>query len=148
MRSYTVHTDAARPEDGAGLVLVREGFSWRALIFGWIWLVYRGLWMPLFGYVAVVVLTALVLQRLGLSEAGAGLACIGCQVILAFEGNDLRRWSLNQRGYQLVGTILAESEDAAERDYLRAATKAEPEPQTSMSETPERPTASVSSVGE
>jgi Protein of unknown function (DUF2628) len=103
VRTYTVHDKPGRPP-----VLVREGFSWGALVLGPVWLAARGAWIPaalaLLGFMAIAVLTR------GAAEAAlwAGLA-----VLLGVAGHDLRRWALRLHGYALVHVVAARDRDAA-----------------------------------
>jgi hypothetical protein len=102
VKIYTVLLKA-----GAEPVVLREGFSWGALILGPVWLAAHRAWtaaaISLAGYVLAAVAAP---QPLGVILA-AGLA-----MILGLTGNDLRCWALEQRGYLLVHVLAA-----ANRDY-------------------------------
>ena len=104
MRIYTVHLSLwGRPP-----VLLREGFSWGALIFGPLWLAAHRAWIP-----AALALCLYVLI--------AALPLPGIQWILALAlawalglwGHDLARWSLARRGYSLAHVVAARDADAA-----------------------------------
>ena len=103
MRLYTALLKAdAEP------VLVREGFSWGALILGPVWLAAHRAWIA-----AAISLAAFVLiAALAAQPAGAILAA-GLAVILGFIGHDLRRWALESRGYLLVHVLAAGNHDDA-----------------------------------
>jgi Zn-dependent protease with chaperone function len=57
MRTYTVHHRLTDARDLAreveGLVFVKEGFCWPGLFFPAFWLLFRGLWLVLIGYLVV-----------------------------------------------------------------------------------------------
>jgi hypothetical protein len=90
---------------GAAPVLVREGFSWGALIFGPQWLAAHRAWiaavLTLIVWVLIIVLT-----RDGVSAALLTTVI----VLLGLSGHDLRRWSLEHRGYLLAQVVVARNE--------------------------------------
>ncbi len=102
MRIYTVHLD-----DDAAPVLVREGFSWGALIFGPLWLAAHGAWLPAALSLLPVVASGFLPGALG---AAAGLLLA---IAFGLFGHDLRRWALGLRGRPAVHVIAAPSEEAA-----------------------------------
>jgi hypothetical protein len=95
----------AHIRSGAAPVLVREGFSWGALLFGPLWLATHRAWiaaaLTLAAFVLIVVLT-----RDGVSAA----LLTTLVVLLGLLGNDLRRWSLDHRGFLLAQVVVARSE--------------------------------------
>ena len=109
MTSWSVHV-----RDGRPVTLVAERFSPGAMLFGPVWLLAGGAWIPavLLGcaWVAAVVLTpAAVLPAVGFGLAWfAGLA-----------GPDMRRWALARRGFRLDHVVVAASEEAALARLLR-----------------------------
>ncbi|WP_428485205.1 DUF2628 domain-containing protein [Rhodopila sp.] len=103
MRLYGAHLKAdAEP------VLVREGFSWGAFLFGPIWLAAHRAWIAAaISLAGFVVIAALATQPLGLI-LGFGLA-----VGLGLIGHDLRVWSLEHKGYLLVHVVAARGAEEA-----------------------------------
>jgi hypothetical protein len=101
----------AHLRQGTAPVLVREGFSWGALLFGPLWLAAHRAWIPA---VLVAVATVLILF---LSGDGLMLALLAALILLlGLSGQDLRRWSLDHRGYLLAQVVTARGElDALER---------------------------------
>ena len=103
MRVYTAHLRAAAPP-----VLVREGFSWGALIFGPVWLLAHRAWLPgvlaLSGFVLIAALPGL---------PDRWLFALVLAWALGLWGNDLRRWSLARGGYLLAHVVAAEDQDTA-----------------------------------
>lgn len=110
MHIYTTHL---RP--GSPAVLVREGFSWPAALFGWLWLACHRAWIPAALNFAVAVLAARLAQALGTAWPVLGLLLL--QGALA---RDLRRWSLAQQGFT-PGPIVAA--DDADRAFARLVTE-------------------------
>jgi Protein of unknown function (DUF2628) len=90
---------------GAAPVLVREGFSWGALLFGPLWLAVHRAWIA-----AVLALAAIVLIVVLAKEGTAAALLTALMVLLGFSGHDLRRWSLDYRGYLLAQVVVARDE--------------------------------------
>jgi hypothetical protein len=97
---WTAHIRA-----GATPVLVREGFSWGALLFGPIWLAAHRAW------IAAVLSAVLIVLILMLTTGGfAVLLLCALMLLLGLSGHDLRRWSLDHRGYLLAQVVAARTE--------------------------------------
>ncbi len=91
----------------AAPVLVPEGFSWGALVFGPIWLLAHRAWIA-----GVLVLCAWVLAAF-LPGALRPVLMAGLAWAAGVFGNDWRRWSLERRGFNLVHIIAARGAEAA-----------------------------------
>lgn len=109
MRFYTVHL-----RTGGAPVLVEERFSWGAALFGPVWLAAHDAWIPagisLLPFVAV-----------GALAPGRGwVLWLATAWLLGLFGQDLRRWSLEQRGYALVHVLAARDAEAAYARLLAA----------------------------
>jgi Protein of unknown function (DUF2628) len=101
----------AHVRQGTAPVLVREGFSWGALLFGPLWLAVHRAWIP-----AVLTAVATVLILFLATDALSALLLTALVLSLGLSGQDLRRWSLDHRGYLLAQVVAARSEvDALER---------------------------------
>jgi Protein of unknown function (DUF2628) len=100
VRFYTAHI-----RSGAPPVLVRDGFSWGALFFGPLWLAVHRVWvaaaLSLAAFVLIIVLTA---------GGAAAALLIALIALLGLSGHDLRRWSLDHRGYLLSQVVVAQDE--------------------------------------
>jgi hypothetical protein len=90
---------------GAAPVLVREGFSWGALLFGPLWLAAHRAWIA-----AVLTLAATVLIVALARDDLATALLIALILLLGLSGNDLRRWSLDHHGYLLSHVVAAHNE--------------------------------------
>ena len=100
MRFWTAHTRA-----GAAPVLVREGFSWGAFLFGPFWLAAHRAWIA-----TALALAASVLIVTLTRDGVAATLLTALILLLGFSGNDLRRWSLDHRGYLLSQVVVARTE--------------------------------------
>lgn len=118
MRTYDVFLRPGRPAEDPDLILVREGFSWLALFFPVIWLIWHRVWRGLIAYLAVGALVGVVV---GLADAGGaveGLAAAGFAVLTGLEAQDWRRAALLRQGYREVGVVRAPDEDSALARFL------------------------------
>jgi hypothetical protein len=100
VRFWTAHI-----RSGVAPILVREGFSWGALFFGPIWLVLHRAWLA-----AVLALVATILIVALAPDGAAAALLIALIVLIGLSGNDLRRWSLDHRGYLLAQVVVARDE--------------------------------------
>lgn len=107
MRVYTAHLRRGRMP-----LLVREGFSFGAFLFGPLWLFAHRAWIA--GLLAGAVLFAL--PALGSLLGGApatALLIAAYALMLGFSGRDLLRRVLSHRGYMETYVVAARSQDAA-----------------------------------
>jgi hypothetical protein len=113
----TIYTVLSPPAGSAGpdpdrFVFVKEGFCWPALAITAIWLLWRRMWLV---FVLYLVAAAAVLSLAGnmvLPVAWLTLLLFG--FLVALEANNLRRWTLERRGYRFVGVASGDSRSDAE----------------------------------
>lgn len=103
MKVWTAHTRPGRPP-----VLLREGFSVWAALFGPLWLLAWRAWVPAAMVFAVAAL-------IGLASSGSIRLVLIWAVawLLGLCGRDLVRWSLELRGYTLAHVVAARDADSA-----------------------------------
>jgi hypothetical protein len=124
MQTYTVHeppnASAERVDRAERLVFIKEGVSWGAALFGPLWLLAHRLWWPLLGYlVAYAAIEALRLAAL-VDRRWIGLILIALNLLLAFEGDSLRRWGLARRGWRMLGASNGRNRAECERRFFEA----------------------------
>jgi hypothetical protein len=109
MLACTVHEPPDTPSDridrAEGLVFVKDGFSWMAALFTPIWLIVYRLWWPLLGYVVA-------------SVSLGSLATLAVHLLIGFEADTLRRWSLGRRGWRTLGTVTGRTAEECERRFF------------------------------
>jgi len=116
MRIYTVHY---RPEAGGGdVVLVKEGFSWPALVFGPLWALWHGLWVVALCLLALIVLAGAIGAVVGLDGVTEAAVSMGLAIAVGCTANDLRRWTLDRRGFSEEAVVMGGGEDEALRRFL------------------------------
>lgn len=114
MRSWTVHLSpgtarASVPVIGATAppVLIREGFSLWAFLFGPLWLFANRCWLA-----GLAVMLALVALAFVPAPYGFALS-LTLELLLGFHGQDLRRWTLTRRGWTLAHVVLGQDAEGA-----------------------------------
>jgi hypothetical protein len=120
LRVYTVHERAAAPGADPDVVLVREGFSWAAAIFGVLWLLAHRLWLASAILIAVTLLLFGLAELLDVSEAAEAVIALGLAVLTGYLGPEAWRWRLARTGYGLLGVVAARNRDAAEHRLFSA----------------------------
>jgi hypothetical protein len=121
MSVYTVH----EPQTGAGesvnpdrYVFVRDGFHVWAFLLGPLWMVWRGLWLVLLGY--LVMLAALGVGLYAARVPDGAVAAIGFLIalLIGFEASTLRRWTLRRNGFSEVAAVVGDDVESAERRFF------------------------------
>jgi len=124
MRTYTVHHRLSGAgdlkRDVEDLVFVKDGFCWPGVLFPAFWLLFRGMWLVLLAYVLVTAVVIVGAGAAGLPEEAAALLGAAVNLLMGFEGNDLRRWTLDRRGLRMVGLVTGRRLADAERRFLES----------------------------
>ncbi|ADZ68448.1 DUF2628 domain-containing protein [Polymorphum gilvum] len=114
------------PEVGTGeataraadrLLFLREGFSWGALAFSGLWLLWHRMWLALLAYLAATVALEAAARFIG--GPGPGVAAFLLAVLIGLEANALRRWSLERKGWRLAGVASGSDIEEAESRFFR-----------------------------
>jgi Protein of unknown function (DUF2628) len=122
MTTYTVHESpdpaADRIDRAESLVFIKDGFSWLAALFAPLWLIVHRLWWPLLGYVLISGAFQLLTHFAGFDQRWMGLAGLALSLLVGFEADTLRRWSLERRGWHTVGTVTGRNASECERRFF------------------------------
>jgi hypothetical protein len=108
VKYWTVHLKPQNPALPNAPVLVREGFSFAAFLFGPIWLLAHRAWIP-----AVLLIAVNVVVGSLAPEAAEPLLFLGIMLFVGVTGNDMRRFSLERAGYLLMHVVAARDVDGA-----------------------------------
>ena len=131
MAIFTVYV----PDEAPDLVtradrtaFIREGFNIWAFLFGVLFLLRHRLWIAAAVWIAAVlalVATVVVFHP-------PVLPCVALAVLmrlfLGVEGNDLRRWGLERRGFRVVDLVSGAERDDAELIFFSRQPPKQPEP--------------------
>jgi hypothetical protein len=103
MKIYTSHT---KPGDDP--VLVREGFSWAAFLFGPLYLAAHRAWVP-----AALNLAAIILLQAICTAISSPAPMLGLAILQGLFARDLWRWGLARRGFAPGPVVAATNQDQA-----------------------------------
>lgn len=118
MSVYTVHVrdTGLKPT----LALVKDGFSWPAAIFGFLWALVIGAWDVALMLIVLQIGIGTALPFVVADPTAQGVVQIGLAIVIGLIANELRRWSLTRRGLHEDAVVSAHDKEEAERRYLDA----------------------------
>jgi hypothetical protein len=122
MLTFTVHESHNPPSDridrAEGLIFVRDGFSWGGALLAPLWMLAHRLWLPLLGYVIAGVLIELVRESDIVASGWVTIAAVALNLLVGFEADTLRRWSLARRGWVTLGSVSGRNREDCERRFF------------------------------
>ena len=118
MRLYTVHILPGDPDPGESIVLVEEGFCWPAFLLSPLWALWHRLWLAAVILVCAGAMVPAAAYVFGPDPISHGAASLGVAVLIGYFANDLRRWTLERRGYRLDKVVSGAGPDEALGRYL------------------------------
>ena len=117
MRSYTVQ----RPPYPGSAVVLPDGFSFCAFLFGPLWFLFHGLWLSAVLLVLVHMALAAGFQHFGAAEVYSGIASLAVSVLVGFNARDWWRLMLTRKGYRFEPVVLGRSLEQAELTLMKRA---------------------------
>jgi Protein of unknown function (DUF2628) len=117
MRVYTVHMRRPALDPEEDFRLVKEGFSWPAFFFSFLWALWSRLWLVAAGLFAIEAVGSAGLSHLDGNFWAEAALSLGFAVMVGMFGNDLKRWTLFRRGYLEVAVVTGSTVDDAERRF-------------------------------
>lgn len=115
LKIYTVHTSGWSADGDA--ILIREGFSVAAFLFGPFWALWHGMWRTA---IALLLLAGAVSGgaiAAGFTDGAELVMSLGVQVATGLWGNDWRRYVLARWDILERGTVAARRLGDAEQRY-------------------------------
>jgi hypothetical protein len=122
MAVFTVHMPAASAGETPQqerIVLLRDGLSVPAFVFGPFWLAWNRAWIPAVLWGAALVALRYVEPLLGLSREGVFFIGLASSLLLGFEGSQIVAWALAREGLGERAVVLADDLDEAEESFFR-----------------------------
>jgi len=123
MAVYTVHEPPRRSDDALAhterFTFVRDGFSWPAFLFAPLWMLRYRLWLALIIYLLVVFALGVAAGALGDGDWLIGISLL-VSLLVGFEASTLRRYGLARRGWKVLGVVVGDDLEAAERRFFDA----------------------------
>jgi hypothetical protein len=115
MKLYTAHRPPHAPRDQA--YFIKDGFSWLAFLFPFVWLLVKRLWLAFAFYLLAVAAIAAGAGAVGLTGAPVFALLLGLHLLIGFEANNLHRRALLRRGFTAEGPLLGDDMEQAEIRY-------------------------------
>ena len=124
MKTYTLHlpSDAQAGDRDAfeRAVLVKDGFSWGAFFFTFLWFFVHRLWLAGLAVMVALFAVGFLLRGLELTATSATIAQILIHTLIGLEANSLRRWTLERRGQPTLDVVTGhDSDEAAAKAFDR-----------------------------
>ncbi len=110
MRSYTVQ----RPPYLGSAILLPEGFSFWAFLFGPLWFLFNGLWMSAMLLALLHMALTGAFQHFGVPEVFSGIAAFAVSILVGFNARDWWRLMLDRQGFTFLGVVQSNSLERAE----------------------------------
>src|SRR5262245_21319943 len=100
------------------LAFIGDRFSFLAAVLGPVWMLVHRVWLGalLYAVAAVAILSGVLAAGLGPGWLVLLLAALN--VIVGFEASSLRRWALERRGWQTLGTVCGRNLEYCERQFF------------------------------
>ena len=119
MRIYSVHIRRHELDPDYEFTLIKEGFSWPALLFNIFWALWHRLWLVAVALFVIPLVLAIASNIIGLAPAGKAVLGLGWLVIVGMTGNDVRRYFLACNGFVDRGVADGKTMDDALCNHLQ-----------------------------
>jgi hypothetical protein len=140
MVTYTLHVpEGTRPGDPDGVEnaeLIKDGFSWGAFIFTFLWFFANRLWIAGLGVLLALIAFALLLDVLDVQPLAATVAQLLLGILIGLEANSLKRWTYARRGRPAVAVVSAEDYERAEEKAIAQWLGGSPAPRPASASAP------------
>lgn len=121
MPTFTVHEPPSRKGESIiapeRFVFIRDGFHFWAFVLGPVWLFVRRLWLALLIYAVFLTALELGLKIAGASSSVQSFTALVLAIAVGLEAATIWRWTLSRRGWKMLGFVVAEDVEIAERRF-------------------------------
>jgi len=118
MRIYTIHLRRHGLDPEKDVVVLKDGFSWPAFLFGAPWALWHRMWWAALALIVGAAVTS-GLGTLVFSDPLSPTVLASALALLAgLLGHDLRVWTLERQGFVLSAVVSADGSDHALQRYL------------------------------
>jgi hypothetical protein len=107
-----------RIDRGVELEFVKDGFSWLTALFPLLGFLANRLWLIAGGYLVAVSLLIWALTALKIDQQWIGIIFLMLNIFLGLEISTLKRWMLEQKGWQTLGVVNGRSIADCERRFF------------------------------
>ena len=121
MPTFTVHEPPPRKDESVSaperFVFVRDGFHFWAFLLAPLWFLVHRLWFILFCYLVVTSGLAVGLKLMGAPPSVETIVMLLIAFLMGFEAPSLWRWNLTRRKWKMLGFVVGEDAEMAERRF-------------------------------
>ena len=122
MNVFTVHEPPNPPADrierAEKLEFVRDGFTLLAAVIPPLWMALNRLWIALLVYLLAVAAVGFALSAAGVNQPMISLIVFAAHIVIGFEADNIKRWTLERRGWDEVGTVAGRNREECERRFF------------------------------
>jgi hypothetical protein len=121
MRFYTIHLPRrpwAPDKTLAEARAVKDGFSWPAFFFSFVWALWHRLWFAAIVIIVIEFILGTIVDAFGIDIVTDSALSLGFAMIVGWIANDLRRGRLARQGLAEAGVVIAGSQEDAVRRYF------------------------------
>lgn len=145
---YAKQPDADKPQNLAetDVVFIKDRFSIFACLLTPIWCIWHRLWLELLAFIGVAFIMGFVAFFVG--ESAAGWIGFGIAILIGLEASSIRGYSLQRKGYQFKGDIVAFDEHEAEWRYVSGEVRqiSKPKSDHNTASKPKEPSLAISTM--
>ncbi|NVK35408.1 MAG: DUF2628 domain-containing protein [Rhodobacteraceae bacterium] len=105
------------PREADRMVFVPDHFSWGAFFLSLVWLAFHGMWGVLVMFLVGGVAIEIAASFAG-GDAAPTIATFALLLLLGFEANSLRRWTMERQGWTCLGLACGEDQSEAELRFF------------------------------
>jgi hypothetical protein len=117
MKVLEVYTHPNHKDSLEEAIFIRQGFSFKAGIFGFLWCLYHRLWIASGALLSVAITLSLFQENQLLSESFIEGFMVALFLFTGYEGEQWRGAALKKRGYVLKDVMVAPSFDEAQKQF-------------------------------
>ena len=99
-------------------IVIKEGFSWPALVFTALWAFWHGMWIVFVLLLVTGVALEFALALLGADGIATLSISLGYALLVGYGANDWWRWSLARRDTAQMGIVAAINAETALHHYI------------------------------
>lgn len=122
MKLYTVHELINESGDpmlrAERMAFVKDGIAWTAFLMPPLWALWHRMWLVFIGYILAVLVFQLLLISLGVSSTTSASVTLIANFLFALEANNLRRWTLERKGYKEVAAVSGRTREECELRFF------------------------------
>jgi hypothetical protein len=117
MKVFSIHIRRGGLDPARDVVLVKEGFCWPAFFFSVLWALWHRLWLVALGFFAAAAALNGLVALFRPDPVSQAVLSLGLATIMGLVANDLRRWTLERRGFVETAVVAGPDADAAEHRF-------------------------------